>query len=318
MADTTVQLGDFTFTSFEVPEVIPFGGEQELAIHKLPGGAKVVDAMGWFPKALKWGGRFQGENAKARALYVQGLFQIGQALTLTWDSFRYQVVPRIFDCDFERFYQLPYTLELEVVQDLTSPVTTAPTVTIDDQVASDMASATASATAVGDTTLTGNLTSVQTAISAVPTFEGATQAQLTSVLGPIATAQTYVASLVASNTATANAGGTFCGMEGGAAPAALAASLTGYQTAMTTLANLQDVSNYLERIAVNLEADGASGPTLTTAGGNLYAVAASAYGDPSEWTTLAEANGLTDPVLTGLNQIRVPAQPDGDGGIWQN
>ena len=317
MADTLVKLGAFVFKSFEVPEVIPFGGEQALSVKKLPGGARSIDAMGWFPKALKWTGRFQGADALDRALFLQGLFQAGQSLTLTWGALRYQVVPHAFDPDYERFYQIPYSLELEVEQDLTAPVTTLPVVTIDDQVGDDMAAAMDASAAVDDPTLTANLGVVQAAIGAAQSFKGATTAQIESVLVPIATTQAYVASLVASSTVTANSGSTFCGVAAGGAPAALAASLTGYQGAMVTLASLQDVSDYLERIAVNLEADGASGPTLTTAGGNLYSIAAAAYGDSAEWTTLAEANGLIDPELTGLNAIRVPAQPDGAGGVWQ-
>ena len=46
MPDLILQLGDFQFQQQEIPESIPFGGEQALAVHRLVGGVKVVDAMG--------------------------------------------------------------------------------------------------------------------------------------------------------------------------------------------------------------------------------------------------------------------------------
>ena len=58
---TTVTLGGFAFQDFEVPERIPAGGEQMLAIHKLVGGRRVIDAMGRDDAALEWSGYFLGD-----------------------------------------------------------------------------------------------------------------------------------------------------------------------------------------------------------------------------------------------------------------
>jgi len=47
--------------------------------------------------------------------------------------------------------------------------------------------------------------------------------------------------------------------------------------------------------------------TLTTFGGNLFAIALDLYGDPTQWWRLADAtSGLTDPMLSGQVQVVVP------------
>lgn len=46
--------------------------------------------------------------------------------------------------------------------------------------------------------------------------------------------------------------------------------------------------------------------TITVGGGNLYAIAAQQYGDAQRWTDIASANGLSDPMLTGINTLIIP------------
>ena len=317
MADTTLTLGDFTFADFEVPESIPFGGEQMLAVKKLVGGARVIDAMGADDMALDWGGRLRGPSALNRALYLDGLRRAGKPLKLTWSALAYTVIVKRFSCTFERSYELPYTISCEVVSDDTTPIVTISAVTVDDQVSADVATATSYGARIGDPTLTSTLVSLAAAVSAVSSFVGATEDELLSVAIPISAAQLRAAALITAENATISTGATFCGVAAGGEPDALAASLSGYSAAMTALASLYGLSAILTRMSVNLQADGASGGVLTQAGGNLYAIAAEAYGDPAEWTSLAEANNLSDPLLTGINQIRIPVQPDGAGGVWQ-
>ena len=60
------------------------------------------------------------------------------------------------------------------------------------------------------------------------------------------------------------------------------------------------------RMAKNIQAIGSSGYFVTLAGGDLYRMAEQAYGDASEWATIAAANGMTDPVLSGLTTVLVP------------
>lgn len=87
------------------------------------------------------------------------------------------------------------------------------------------------------------------------------------------------------------------------------------------LATTMDTINQLyllQSILINMQSnlilieEGAAGNIITVQGANLYQLAAQQYGDASEWTTIADANGLTDPVVSGgvLTQVMVV-----DGGM---
>ena len=56
--------------------------------------------------------------------------------------------------------------------------------------------------------------------------------------------------------------------------------------------------------------------TITVAGGNLFALAAQLLGDATQWLRIAQANGLSDPVLQGLVTLVIPpVDPAAGGGI---
>ncbi len=56
--------------------------------------------------------------------------------------------------------------------------------------------------------------------------------------------------------------------------------------------------------------------TLTTAGGNLFAIAAAQLGDATQWIRIAQLNGLSDPMLQGVVTLRIPPlDPNAGGGI---
>ena len=56
--------------------------------------------------------------------------------------------------------------------------------------------------------------------------------------------------------------------------------------------------------------------TLTVAGGNLFQIAAEQLGDATQWIRIAQMNGLSDPMLSGLRVLEMPARdPDAGGGI---
>ena len=56
--------------------------------------------------------------------------------------------------------------------------------------------------------------------------------------------------------------------------------------------------------------------TITVTGGNLFQVAAQQLGDATQWIRIAQANGLSDPILTGMVTLNIPAtDPAAGGGI---
>lgn len=88
-----VTLGDFTFQSFEVPARVTFGGQQQMTVHKLPGGQRIIDVMGPDDAPVTWSGIFLGADAADRALQLDSLRIQGDALPLGFgDVFVPQVV----------------------------------------------------------------------------------------------------------------------------------------------------------------------------------------------------------------------------------
>src|SRR4051794_6890856 len=114
-------LGSVIFQDFEVPESIGFGGEQALVVHKLPGGSRTVDAMGADHRDITWSGRFRGGIAESRAAILDGYRIAGTPLTLTWSSYRYQVVIKSFDPNYLAPFEIPYSITCVVVTDETAP-----------------------------------------------------------------------------------------------------------------------------------------------------------------------------------------------------
>jgi len=55
---------------------------------------------------------------------------------------------------------------------------------------------------------------------------------------------------------------------------------------------------------------------VTVLGGNLFQLAAVYLADATQWIRIAQANGLSDPVLTGLVELTIPpVDPTAGGGI---
>ena len=47
--------------------------------------------------------------------------------------------------------------------------------------------------------------------------------------------------------------------------------------------------------------------TIITFGGNLFEIAATQFGSALQWINIARANNLADPMLSGQNEIVIPA-----------
>jgi hypothetical protein len=46
--------------------------------------------------------------------------------------------------------------------------------------------------------------------------------------------------------------------------------------------------------------------TITLAGGDLFRIAMAELGDATQWVRIARLNGIDDPMLAGLNALRIP------------
>ena len=113
-------LGPVTFQDFEVPGRVVFGGRQLLAVHQLPGGGRVIDAMGRDDASLAWTGTFSGSSATARAMQLDLMRAQGQPWALTWDVLSYRVVISEFAASYERDNWIPYRIACSVIVDETA------------------------------------------------------------------------------------------------------------------------------------------------------------------------------------------------------
>jgi hypothetical protein len=58
--------------------------------------------------------------------------------------------------------------------------------------------------------------------------------------------------------------------------------------------------------------------TFTGADGTLFHIAARELGDATEWIRIAQANGISDPMITGTVRLIIPSRsPIKTGGIPQ-
>ena len=111
----SLTLGSVVFADFEVPETLSIGGKQQLVIHSLPGGGRVVDAMGAAEGPIRWSGVFSGPQAAERVRALEIIRRGGQQQVLTWDAWRYSVIVQEFDAQITNTSWIPYQIRLCVI-----------------------------------------------------------------------------------------------------------------------------------------------------------------------------------------------------------
>jgi hypothetical protein len=109
-----VLLGGILLDGFEVDARIAFGGRQKLAIHALPGGMRVIDAMGKDDHDIGWQGILSGADASARARALDALRVAGDPVRLAWDVFSAMVIVSDLQLQFHSSWWIPYHLRCTV------------------------------------------------------------------------------------------------------------------------------------------------------------------------------------------------------------
>ena len=145
MNATKLVLGPVAFHDFEVPERIAFGGTQKLAVHELPGGGRVIDAMGAQNTDLVWSGIFSGADAAERVRLLDSIRLSAAEVLLSWDVFAYTVIVERLEAEYVSPWWIPYHLTCKIAQDPVADLI-ALGATLVNQVVSDLAMA---ATSVG-------------------------------------------------------------------------------------------------------------------------------------------------------------------------
>lgn len=105
MATDALVLGGIAFDDWSTPSRMPFGGKQALAIHKLPGGSRVVDELGPDEMDIAFTGTLWGDGSFDNGVALDALRSGGQIVPLMYCGQFYQVIVQECSVIVERFPQ---------------------------------------------------------------------------------------------------------------------------------------------------------------------------------------------------------------------
>lgn len=306
---TRLTLGDFEFVSFEVPESITVGAKQHTMVHKLVGGKRVIDVLGTDYENLSWSGWITGATAGDRTKALETMRDRGEALTFTLDDYRFKVVIGDFKSRFEHLYRRPFTIELIVVERLDLTATgNALAGSLDALINSDVGEALGLSSIVNVQDVTDAVTGIQSAVSQVQDFANATVDTVQTVVRPIVAAQQIIQSTIGQVAAAVNDITTLGGLIPGNGVSNSVNNVLRQLNSATQLAPLYQMQGVLSRLQKNVLSGPLANGTTSVVTGNtsLQKLAADNYGDQSKWTTIAAANGMTDPQVTGIQTVKIP------------
>lgn len=254
----TLTLGGVVFTGFEIPESINFGGEQKLTVHKLPGGGRVIDAMGPDDADIRWSGRLRGAGCEQRGMMLDFMRRQGRKVLLAWSLHRYQVVIRSFEADYQNPFEVPYSVTCTVVRDETQALASVAFGFV-ASIASDLAAATGLADLIGEGVIRDAVSGVAAAVSNYQAGVPSSTNLITAVLAPAEGAifdgllgsVTGAQGAVGDAIARTDAGLTTGLPAAGRSLSEMAASLTGQAASFAKLNNLYRLSGSLGRMAAN-------------------------------------------------------------------
>ena len=198
MPKVVLELGPVTFSAFEIPTGISFGGRQILAVHQLTDGRRVIDSIGAAESELSFSGAFSGSNATLRARLLNSLRAAGAELSLSWDVFCYTVVVSRFDAEYQNPAWIPYSISCTVLRDNAAPVLLTPP-SLGTSVLSDLTVAASQCSDMGvDFTEVNNALSVPGATTLGSAAYTAAKAAITVTQAAIANQMTLAESTMTS------------------------------------------------------------------------------------------------------------------------
>lgn len=326
---TAVKLGPIVLRGTEVPAGIPFAGKQNIAVHDLYGGGRDVQSLGPADDPIAWNAMFVGPLAMKRARYLNTFRLSGKPIVVSFSGVMVTCVIAEFKPVYKHITWVPYSIRLiPVSESWNNPVivTTQTHASFLQGLVADANKVRAWWTATMTTAMNA-LQSTMNGISdlaSIPatTVQGLT-ASVTAIQNELNGIQATVENTILNITTL---GGMFPNNPAAAAVSSLSnqlnAATTQYQAenlngimAVTgdTISNagtssLPFISLVTPEI-VNVTSHNTPVTEIVTAWTNLEEVALRFYGDPTEWPTIANANGLTDPVIQKTQRIIIPQAP---------
>jgi hypothetical protein len=308
-------LGEFEFMEFEVPEQIAIHGRQKTVQHQLIGGRRIIDVLGTEYEPLTWSGIITGSQAGERVSALERMRDTGHPVLLTLDDYRFTVVITAFSPVYEFIWRRPYSIEVAVVRNEGTPdKTNALTGALRGLIESDLGHALGLTNIISVDAVTQAVSKLHRAVKGITDFAHATVVQIQAVVRPLITARNIVQHELAVLEAAAEDISSLGGLIRGN-PVSLSVSRLLMQLDHTTripaLYRLQEVLGRLNK-NINAGLMSGGGRSVTQAGGNLYQVASEQYGDASRWVSIAEANKIADPQLSGIQTLNIPVSPLSD------
>jgi hypothetical protein len=329
----TTPAGPFVFTDAEVPENIKHGGSQALSIDRLIGGKRIVRPLGPDEDDITFSGVFAYQGT-TRSDFLDSVRRRGDLCNLGWDNRLLLVIISAYRPDYSKPYLIGYTITFSVVSNQTAMVDAVPPVTPTQQLHMDMATLNQKTACAGIPVLSTVASSISSALTAMqgvaaPIAKGLRpisdtigqagncmnqianeiQTATAAVAAPIAQLLANTQKLITNSENVISSAASFGGIIPGNPVAMSVGNYLSHLNTIVQLPVLYGISSVAARMQSNLALTGsaATAKTVTVSGGTLYDVAAQHYGDGSKWQAIAQANGLTDPNLTGINTLTIPA-----------
>lgn len=289
---------DLTFTSMEIPQEFgPLAGRHGCAKHEFPGGMIDLQPMGPFPGPVEWEGiligSVNGASAFERALMMDNYRVQGTSVYLNygglweWHGIFTEWTAKVKHQNYI-IYRAVFMPDLDITE-----ANNQQSLTVAQQLAQ---------------TPEGLFQQLKDYLNNAALNAGFSQATINSI-------GDFLSSV---DSALLPAAGIISAVD----PSALTGIQTTYATLISTLNPFEaaDSGTNLNLVApaVNVKnratvmnnllqgTIGNQNVTVRTVNANLPALAQQYYGDASKWTMIAKANGLVDPVQTGIQTLTIP------------
>ncbi len=115
MAQPGITLDGIAFHWTANPEQVKFGLKEQIVIHKMIGGARILDMLGDDPEDITWSAFFLGPNAVDLAQQLYALQQTKTLLNLTFGLYNATVVISQLDLVYKKAFWVDYSITCIVV-----------------------------------------------------------------------------------------------------------------------------------------------------------------------------------------------------------
>ncbi|MBO9539685.1 hypothetical protein J7643_03735 [bacterium] len=297
MADTnsvnsfeTFKLGPLELSGFEVPELIPLGGEQAHAVKDFPGGDRQVQSFGYHRRPLTWSGILVGPEALQRHQALEALCDAGLSVRWSFGNQLADVLITRYHPELLDRFEVHYSLEMIVILDHARPPV-AETANANSQILAGLQQAAAAFEVKVGPWPPSSLATLfaQWAVDMDWLFPWTDQA-LDSLSFLTSACEALEAGLEAF-------------IQPLASDATIVADLEALLAASEALSGVRS-----SRMAIATHLLGAAAPGIWAAGTSVWELGSRLYGDASRGLDILTGNNLCDPAITAPVQLTIPPQ----------